>query len=582
MLNYNQKYKDQLIATITDNSGNIFDASLTSDTYFSAVGQKTTSALTSISQASKVGLWVTKPDSVFNLANAGSVGIYDDNGNLYGVDISSVLNKYWTGFNSDSGNNFYFDKTDKNVRVDFTGDSTNLTTPMSTLRSVVTVADFTVINTLPSDVKCNYNNGVHQYIPGQSVNLLFEGGLRKGDTITIKRNARPDHTSTLNFDTDLAFINLSMDGNTVLQLIYKHNSPDPVPVTPTPTKEYELFPTLQNASIVDPKPVNSHYYLDSSHTTVTIKANTGCTFESDGSLTYQQSALNQGTIAIKATHTDTSTVSLPSNIDWSIQQEFMLTLGAVNSKIVTSTGGFTNIYKADYDNLLKISNEVIAKMSSDDVSAYEIKPYFDNLIMLPFNVPSGENSAVVAGNETFKTQLPTVDNNYLTVDLGKITVPEQYKNGFDYYQVKTRLMLPYTSMVDIDPIHVINKTVAIKYVIDVITGDTTINLYNDDLFYSEQVNLANKVPFISNDTNGSQAVVINQLKTMFRNDIQQAYIIIEQPTPILNSDYYPTNEKGTLQGYNGNVKASLLNNVNINPDDLNALQNILESGVNIK
>ena len=106
----------------------------------------------------------------------------------------------------------------------------------------------------------------------------------------------------------------------------------------------------------------------------------------------------------------------------------MLTMGAVKSEIVETTGGFTNIYKADYTNLLKFSNEVIVKITGGTgggVQSYDVTPYINNLIMLPFNVPTGENSTIVAGNETFTTQLPTVDNNYLTVDLGKIKVDEQ-------------------------------------------------------------------------------------------------------------------------------------------------------------
>ena len=264
----------------------------------------------------------------------------------------------------------------------------------------------------------------------------------------------------------------------------------------------------------------------------------------------------------------------------------MLTMGAVKSEIVETTGGFTNIYKADYTNLLKFSNEVIVKITGGQgggIQSYDVTPYINNLIMLPFNVPTGEKSTIVAGNETFTTQLPTVDNNYLTVDLGKIKVDEQYKNGFDYYQVKTRLMLPYTNMIELDPKHVINQTVSIKYIVNVVNGDTTINLSNnDDLFYSNQVNLASEIPFISSATKGSQYTVINQLKTVFRNSIKQAYIIIEQPTPVLNSDFYPTNEKGTLKGYTGNVKASLLNNMDINSNELNALQNLLETGVKLK
>ena len=144
-------------------------------------------------------------------------------------------------------------------------------------------------------------------------------------------------------------------------------------------------------------------------------------------------------------------------------------------------------------------------------------------------------------------------------------------------------MLPYTKMIDLDPKHVINQTVEIKYIVNVVNGDTTINLSNnDDVFYSNQVNLASEIPFISSATKGSQYTVINQLKTVFRNSIKQAYIIIEQPTPVLNNDYYSTIERGQLKAYTGNVKAELLNNVNVPSDELNALQSQLRNGVKIK
>lgn len=365
------------------------------------------------------------------------------------------------------------------------------------------------------------------------------------------------------------------------------------PITPTqptqPTsKQYELTVNLQNAKIIDPQPTvdssgKTHYYLDQQHTTFTIKANDGYKFDTDGSLSYANDAMNDHTtMPVKANKTDTITVSLPSDLVWENQDYFVITMGATKVETVTKTGGFTNIYKADYDSMLKISNEVMVKVKGADYQVYDASPYINNLIILPFNVPSGQKASVVVGNVTLPTQLPTVDNNYLNIDLGKITVPEQYHNAYDYYQVKTRLILPYTNMIEIDPIHVIDKTVSINYVVNVINGDTTINLANDDdLFFSQQVNLASEVPFILAN-NASQYTVINQLKTMFRNAIQQAYIIIEQPEPVLNSEYYPTDEKGTLQGYTGNVKASLLNNVDIDNSDLNALQNLLETGVKIK
>lgn len=685
MSNYNQKYKNEVIVTVQEPSGQPFDSALTDNKMFSAVGQKTQSSYTVLTPVSRYDLWATKPDAILNLT--GTATITDDDGTLANVVMNGLQDDQWSGCGTNLQRTQGFSTRDNNITFNNWATLDGMTQDISDLMNSSNVQSFTATVTMPSDVSCNYKTGDHQFIKGQTVNILLDGNIKKGDTITITRDQRGTRVSTIQFDTDLAFSGLGMDDNKKLEIIYKHagdtkQPPKPVekttveftssddgiqwqnptmvdsgsnftnPViiqkgyelrqplaveftdkndktttltygsgstvyfdgdTPNKTtwnltfntgykklnikagqtkyKTYELEPTLQNAKIIEPQGIEddygkTRYYLDPKHTTIKLQANDGYTFESDGSLTYQRDILEQGTLTIKATHTNTATVTLPSNIDWSNQQYFMLTMGAVKSEIVETTGGFTNIYKADYTNLLKFSNEVIVKITGGTgggVQSYDVTPYINNLIMLPFNVPTGENSTIVAGNEAFTTQLPTVDNNYLTVDLGKIKVDEQYKNGFDYYQVKTRLMLPYTNMIELNPKHVINQTVSIQYIVNVVNGDTTINLSNnDDLFYSNQVNLASEIPFISSATKGSQYTVINQLKTVFRNSIKQAYIIIEQPTPVLNSDFYPTNEKGTLKGYTGNVKASLLNNMDINSNELNALQNTLETGVKIK
>ena len=685
MVNYNQKFKDEVIVTIMQSDGNAYDSNVSDNKFFSAVGQKTSGSFDNISRVYRISIWAVKPDSILNLED-GNIKVYDDDGNLGSLTLNGQSNQQWSSAVINLSRPLRFNTRDNNVRFDNFNDMDGMTQDIDDLMDSDNVVSFDLKTTTPSDVKCNYTTGNHSYIKGQSFNLTFDGNIKKGDKIIIKRSGRNDAISNILFDTDFIFSNLSFDGVTNAEFIYTHGEtpqpPKPAEKTTvqftssddgiqwqnatmvdsgsnftnpviiqkgyelrkplaveftdkndktttltygsgstiyfdgdnseknkwnltvntgykklnikagqTKYKTYELEPTLQNAKIIEPQPIEDdygkqHYYLDPKHTTIKLQANDGYTFESDGSLTYQRDLLDQATLTIKATHTNTATVTLPSDINWSIQDVFMLTMGAVKSEIVETTGGFTNIYKADYTNLLKFSNEVIVKITGGtgaSVQSYDVTPYINNLIMLPFDVPTGDKSAIVAGNETFTTQLPTVDNNYLTVDLGKIKVDEQYKNGFDYYQVKTRLMLPYTNMIELDPKHVINQTVSIKYIVNVVNGDTTINLSNnDDVFYSNQVNLASEIPFISSATKGSQYTVINQLKTVFRNSIKQAYIIIEQPTPVLNSDFYPTNEKGTLKGYNGNVKASLLNNMDINNNELNALQNLLETGVKIK
>lgn len=677
MVNYNQKYKNEVIVAIYESNGNIFDNTVTDNKVFSAIGQRTTSSVENLQSVTRFFIFSVKPDAILNV-DSGNVNIYDDDGSLATFNLNGNGLQV-TSYGITASRAQYFTSRDTNIRFDNYNSVDGMTKDISDLLNSENVKTFNLTTITPSDVTCNYTSGSHSYIKGQSVNLTFDGNIKKGDTITIKRNGRNDVTSIIQHDTDFIFSNLGFNDVTNAEFIYTHkeapeqttveftssddgikwknatmvdsgsNFTNPVIIqkgyelrkplaveftnkndeTTTLTygsgstiffdgddpskntwnltvntgykklnikaeqttyKKYRLNPTLQNATIIEPQPIEEdgtlHYYLDPKHTTINLQANEGYTFENDGSLTYNINELAQETLTITATHTNMASVTLPSDIDWSAQTVFTITMGAVKSEIVENTGGFTNIYKADYTNLLKFSNEVIVKTTgsgSGGALSYDITTYIDNLIMLPFDIPSGDNSAIVAGNETFTTQLPTVDNNYLTVDLGKIKVNEQYKNGFDYYQVKTRLILPYTNMIDLDPKHVINKTVSIKYIVNVVNGDTTINLSdNDDLFYSTQVNLASEIPFISSANKGSQYTVINQLKTVFRNSIKQAYIIIEQPTPVLNSDFYPTNEKGTLKGYTGNVKASLLNNMDINSNELNALQNLLETGVKIK
>ena len=681
MTNYNQQFKDQVIVTIhNSNDYNHFDSSLTSNNVLYAVGQKTSNRFDQLKSVTQLVLWSVKQDSILNLSVGGSVRVHDDDGNLGYISLNGYADSQKTSFSGRLSQPLSFNTRDNNVRFDDFAPSAGMTKNIADLSNTSNVGTFTATITVPDDVKCNYSNGAHKFIKTESINILLDGNLHQDDTLTVKRTGRQDLTTTLNFDTDLAFTNLSVSDQTNLELIYTHkNTPveptnvtftsdDPgiqwqnatmldngtsftnavtvqkgyklsnplkvnyvdktgktgvltftndsgvpfdgdstnnkwtltinsgyaslsIPANQATYKQYQIVPTLQNAEITVPKGIEddygkTKYYVDPKNTTIIVKANEGYSFNSAGSLSYQRTTDQTATtITIPATSTDTVTFSLPTDFDWSnlnTFQTFTLTIGATKAEIVESAGGFTNIYKADYTNLLKFSNEVIVKSTgSGSLQPYDFTQYIHNLIMLPFNIPATSESSIISGNETFTTKLPTIDNPYLKVDLGKITVNEQYKNAYDYYQVKTRLMLPFTDMIELDPKHVINQTVSITYNVNVINGDTTINVSNDDdIFYSNQVNLASEIPFITTIQKGSQYSVINRLKTVFRNSIRQAYIIIEQPTPILNSDFYPTREIGKVTNYQGRLKASLLDDSGIDDSiDFVELQNLLSQGV---
>lgn len=105
------------------------------------------------------------------------------------------------------------------------------------------------------------------------------------------------------------------------------------------TNPVKIIPVLQNCSIISPaQSVDEKYYLDPSHMTVTLKADTGYIFESDGTLTYQTEYSDDPIpVPIKATKTDTATVTLPSDINWADQFSFPLRMRAVKATPATPT-----------------------------------------------------------------------------------------------------------------------------------------------------------------------------------------------------------------------------------------------------
>ena len=411
MVNYNQKYKNEVILTINENDGNRFDSTVSDNRFFYAIGQRTSGNLNNVSEVKRVDIWSVKPDTILNLENC-TVKISDDGGSLYNFIVNGLSSKQWTRVGSNISNPLRLGTRDTNIRFDNFNSVDGMTQNISDLMDSENVFSFNLTTTTPSDVTCNYTTGSHSYIKTQAVNITFDGNIKKGDTITIKRNGRADSTSIIQFDTDLIFSNFGFDNVTNAEIIYTHvkteettveftsaddgikwqnptmvdrgsNFINPVIIqkgyelrkplaveftdksgkTKTLTydihnsniyfdgdnpernkwnltvntgykklnikagqteyKTYRLYPTLQNAKIIEPQAIEvegtTKYYLDPKHTTIKLQANEGYTFESDGSLTYNAYEISQETLTIKATHTNTATITLPSDIDWSSQ-----------------------------------------------------------------------------------------------------------------------------------------------------------------------------------------------------------------------------------------------------------------------
>lgn len=133
------------------------------------------------------------------------------------------------------------------------------------------------------------------------------------------------------------------------------------------TDPVEITPTLQNATISVPAPTvengTKHYYLSPKQTTVTLKADAGYIFKNDGKLTYQETEYASDDLVIKATNTDTASVTLPDGIDWNNQFSFPLTMSAVKDTATTPTTPTTPTTQLD---VLKNSLRIPLDLKDDD------------------------------------------------------------------------------------------------------------------------------------------------------------------------------------------------------------------------
>lgn len=237
--------------------------------------------------------------------------------------------------------------------------------------------------------------------------------------------------------------------------------------------------------------------------------------------------------------------------------------------------GYEHNYLITQNELNAFGREKIFAYIDDD--RFDVSQYMNNLIELPFivdtvttvkNISIGRLSSQVVSHET-KSQ-------FITVDLGVINVPAKYNNGYDYQNKSIKLFTPFVSPITINNENSINNSIHIVYKVDISSGFLTVNLYNNDvLFFTGTNNIASQLPFLNSIKN----TIINRNTHFNDNDIRRPYLVVTRETPILNNDYYPTIERGLIKNYNGNIKARLLNNLNISNNEFSELNNLLESGV---
>lgn len=308
----------------------------------------------------------------------------------------------------------------------------------------------------------------------------------------------------------------------------------------------------------------------SSEKPIIITANSG--YEFTGVYTYK----NKDTYITSSMDNNGTTLTCDSDANIILNDEYKAT------KIVEKIGNFANLYYTNENELTELSK---VRFVSDSSTTVDYGNFITALYKLPFPIDSGmlaeEKSNIILGNYDSNVESTRLMTYKTEIDGGIISVPEKYKNVYDYLNTECILHLPHFNKMYINTEYVIGQTLTIKYIIDLYTGNVTANVYSsfiDDIIETQTQQIAENIPFIQKQNNS----IVGTVSNINKNAITTAFIEIVRNIPYDNENIFGKETIdycviGTKTGY---IKVSdVVLNCTATVEEKEEIEQLLKEGV---
>lgn len=252
-------------------------------------------------------------------------------------------------------------------------------------------------------------------------------------------------------------------------------------------------------------------------------------------------------------------------------------------EVVTVTP-FNRLHLMDDAALEDFANVRLIETDTEGNEVFNYSVYIVNLLNIGFELPESAiagNSNIQLGDLNTGINTPLFATDTVTVDLGGIEVPAS-SSSLDFLSNTFELFLPFVeSPIDISPTLCIGKTIHVEYVIDLYTGDMTINLYNGEEtpFSSTKTTIGRNIPTkLVGETNysitGTNGVT---------NNVLTAYIRHTKPELVEGQFYNLVSKAGTIGAYKGYLEVDSMElQGKVLADEKQQIISILRNGVIVK
>jgi len=127
------------------------------------------------------------------------------------------------------------------------------------------------------------------------------------------------------------------------------------------------------------------------------------------------------------------------------------------------------------------TEDFIVQWGSLEASITDLRDFISALTLYPFTIESKlEATKINLGGHLIETKGVPLENYIYTLDLGSILIKPTYSNSLDFVNTTVRVLIPFLTFVDIEPLLVIGKTLKVILKINLTSGNTTILFFRDE------------------------------------------------------------------------------------------------------
>ena len=328
-------------------------------------------------------------------------------------------------------------------------------------------------------------------------------------------------TVTLNNDKTIAYI--------------KGIATEDITITATAGKYHTLFTNLINCSC---NYENGTIINDGETVTLEVTANDGFILDTTGTIKYYSYGVEvEQAIDSKYYSEDRTKLSFTETItsDFTISQ---------SAKVTTNYSEFLNIYKTNEDELNAISKVRFVGFTASSSKDIDYGQFIVSVIEFPFAIDDSEiakNETVYLGNYNSGVNADKLKNLTIDINVGEITIPEKYKNVYDYKNISAKLYLPFTdSVIDLPIQYVMNQTITVTFRVNLTDGKTLViinSTFTNNVVYMNPVEIGYNLPFINNRLDN----VVSKITSYIKNNVDCAFIELTRNKPFSKNGVYGYN-----------------------------------------